>query len=78
MENVNFFIKDQAIKNGINPGRCGVCGFGLEVSNRIPFAKCGVMSLERLPSNVFSFDCPKSRDHIQDSDLAVYYVSKVS
>jgi hypothetical protein len=74
MENLNSFIKEQAIKSGINPGHCGVCGAGLVVSNRIPFAKCGVMSLDKLPSNIFSFDCPNSPEHIEAPDLEVHYV----
>ncbi|HXC34749.1 MAG TPA: hypothetical protein VNV43_02680 [Candidatus Acidoferrales bacterium] len=57
------------MNTGINPGNCGVCGSELVVSNRIPFAKCPEM-----PSNVFSFDCPKDPEHIEATDLKVYYI----
>ena len=64
-------ILEQAIRNGINPGRCPVCGSGLVPSNRVSFAKCPEMA-----PNAFSFDCPNNLDHIEAVDLDVYYVNR--
>jgi hypothetical protein len=66
-------LMEQAARNGIEAGHCPECGTGLVPSQRIPFCK--------VPDgnpNAISFDCPNSPEHIEDSDLSVYILSKRS
>jgi hypothetical protein len=63
-------ILKQAVKAGINPGRCPVCKAELGPSPRVPLAKVPEMS------TAISFDCPVSPEHIEAANLTVYRVTK--
>lgn len=65
------FVLESAVKAGINPGQCPICKTGLVPSRRIPLAKSPNMA-----PNAISFDCPKSQEHIDAENLAVYFVSR--
>jgi len=64
-------IKEQALKNGITPGKCPVCGAELVITNRVDIAWCPEMS-----SNAIEFVCPNDRDHIPIEDRRVYRISR--
>jgi hypothetical protein len=71
IEAMQNFILEQAIRNGINVGRCPVCKTSLTPSSRIPLAKVPSMD-----NSAISFDCPNSQEHIEAPDLAVYFISR--